>query len=88
MREAGGPSTREVAACFPGCARPTGGRHGLTTDDPVQRFKGAKRRPRQVQWGTSAAKDSIKAGARTAPTLDVVREFVNLLIARRLSRPS
>src|SRR5215212_8463761 len=29
------------------CARPTGGSHGLTIDDATQRFKGAKRRPRQ-----------------------------------------
>jgi hypothetical protein len=26
------------------CARPTGGRHGLTTGDQAQRFKGAMRR--------------------------------------------
>jgi hypothetical protein len=26
------------------CARPTGGSHDLTTDDPAQRFKGAKRK--------------------------------------------
>jgi hypothetical protein len=61
MREAGAPSTEEVVAVS--CARPTGGSHGSTTDDPAQRFKGAKRRPRQVQWGNSAAKGIIKAGA-------------------------
>jgi hypothetical protein len=66
MREAGAPSTEEVVAVS--CARPTGGSHGRTTDDPAQRFKGAKRRPRQVQWGKSAAKGIIEAGARIAPT--------------------
>jgi hypothetical protein len=45
------------------CARPTGGSHGLTTDDPAQRFKSAMRRPRQ--GGSSAANNMgiIKAGA-------------------------
>jgi hypothetical protein len=31
--------------CFPWCARPTEGSHGLTTPDPAQRGEGAKRRP-------------------------------------------
>ncbi len=44
MIDAGGPSTGEVAACFPWCACPTGGGHGLTIDDATQRCKGAKRR--------------------------------------------
>jgi hypothetical protein len=34
----------EQVWCVVWCGRPTGGRHGLTTDDPAQRFKGAKRR--------------------------------------------
>jgi hypothetical protein len=38
--------------------------HGCTTRGPAQRGECAKRRPRQVQWGNSAAEDSIKAGAR------------------------
>src|SRR5215207_9484087 len=40
MRRAWG----ELYLCVVWCERPTGGRHGLTTDDPAQRFKGAKRR--------------------------------------------
>jgi hypothetical protein len=43
MIEAGAPSTSEFQECYPKtCARPTGGSHGRTTDDPAQRFKGAK----------------------------------------------
>jgi hypothetical protein len=36
----------EIVTRFRSCARPTGGGYGLTIDDPAQRFKGAKRRPR------------------------------------------
>ena len=39
---------------FPWYARPTGGSHGLTTDDLAQRFKGAKKRPRQMRWEKEA----------------------------------
>jgi hypothetical protein len=47
MREAGTlPSTEEVVSVS--CARPTGGSHVRTTDDPAQRFKGAKRRLRCI----------------------------------------
>jgi hypothetical protein len=51
MREAGEPSTGGLLACFPWCARPTGGSHVLTTHDPAQRFKDAKRRPRYKTMG-------------------------------------
>jgi hypothetical protein len=64
MREAGAPRTGEVVACFPGCARPTGGSHVLTTHDPAQRFKGAKRKAARMRMGkreNSAAKGIIKA---------------------------
>jgi hypothetical protein len=44
MIEADAPSMGELYLCVVWCGRPTGGRHGLTTDDPAQRFKGAKRR--------------------------------------------
>ena len=65
MIEAGVPSTGELQESMARvCARPTGGNHGLTTDDPAQRFKGAMRRPRATgHRGSSAAKESIKAGA-------------------------
>jgi hypothetical protein len=43
--EADAPSTEEVVSVWC-CARPTGGSHGLTTDDFTQRFKDAMRRPR------------------------------------------
>jgi hypothetical protein len=46
MIEAGEPNTEVVVAVSSvSCARPTGGSHGLTTHDPAQRCKGAKRRP-------------------------------------------
>jgi hypothetical protein len=45
MIDASATSTEEVVSVS--CARPTGGSHGRTTDAPAQRFKGAKRRPRQ-----------------------------------------
>src|SRR5215204_3546654 len=62
MIEADAPSTEEVVPVS--CARPTGGSHVLTTHDPAQRFKGAKRRaaPRKVSQGSGAAKDSVVAG--------------------------
>jgi hypothetical protein len=47
MIEAGAPSTEEVAKnlCLcRGVCPPHRGSHGRTTDDPAQRFKGAKRR--------------------------------------------
>jgi hypothetical protein len=47
MIDAGAPSTSEVRECYPWCARPTGDSHGRTTRGPAQRFKDAKRRPRQ-----------------------------------------
>ena len=51
MIEAGAPSTEGLLACCPRCcARPTEGSHGRITDDPAQRFKDAKRRPRW-KWG-------------------------------------
>jgi hypothetical protein len=56
-----------LAARYIECARPTGDSHICTTDDPAQRFRGAKLRPRQMGWcdkRNSAATDSIKAGAR------------------------
>ena len=36
-----------LLACFPRCARPTGGSHGRITRGPAQRFKEAKRWPRR-----------------------------------------
>src|SRR5215207_1851253 len=60
MIEAGAPSTGCCRYRLAWCARPTGGSHGRTTDDPAQRFKDAKRRPRW-KWGKkSAAKDSVR----------------------------
>jgi hypothetical protein len=50
MIEARAPSTEEVAGVLSGVCPPTGGSHGRTTDDPAQRFKGTKRRPRW-KWG-------------------------------------
>jgi hypothetical protein len=47
-------------ACW--CARPTGGSHGLTTEDPAQRYKGAKRRAAPRRGPQSAAKGIIEAG--------------------------
>jgi hypothetical protein len=67
---------------FVWCARPTGGSHGLITHDPAQRFKGAKRRPRWKRMG-KRGQGQYKGRSPKAPTLDVVREFVNLLIARK-----
>jgi hypothetical protein len=47
MIEAGEPSTSEFQECYPkSCARPTGGSHGRTTDDPAQRFSRAKAKGR------------------------------------------
>src|SRR5919112_948983 len=43
MRETGEPSTwvHELCSChIQCCARPTGGDHGCTTDDPAQRASG------------------------------------------------
>jgi hypothetical protein len=48
MIEAGEPNTEVVVSVS--CARPTGGGHGLTTHDPAQRFKDAKRGPRWESW--------------------------------------
>jgi hypothetical protein len=45
MIDAGAPSTGGLMAYVACCARPTGGGHGLTTDDPAQRFKDAERSP-------------------------------------------
>ena len=62
MIEAGAPNAGELQAFMARvCARPTGGRYGRIPDDPAQRFKGKKRRPR---WGKrkSAVKGIIKAG--------------------------
>jgi hypothetical protein len=61
MIEAGAPSTGGVVAvrC---CARPTEGSHTRSTGELTQGFIGAKRRPRQVRRGPSAAQDSIVAG--------------------------
>jgi hypothetical protein len=42
MIEAGAPSTERLLACFPWCARPTGGSHVRTTHDLAQRFKGVQ----------------------------------------------
>src|SRR5215211_8210380 len=64
MIEADAPSTEEVVCRLAERARPTGGSHGRTTRGPAQRVEGAKRRPRQGGVPKSAAKDSIKAGAR------------------------
>jgi hypothetical protein len=44
MIDAGAPSTGRLLAYVACCARPTGGGHGLTTDDPAQRFEGAELR--------------------------------------------
>jgi hypothetical protein len=66
MIGAGGSSTSGFQECYPkSCARPTGGSHALTTDDPAQRAEGARRRPRRGGWGTqeNAAKGIISAGA-------------------------
>jgi hypothetical protein len=47
------------------CAQRTGGAHGLTTDAPAQRRRGALRRPRCSSGvRNNATRDSIKAGAR------------------------
>jgi hypothetical protein len=63
MIEAGAPSTDELSLNFRGCARPTGGSHGRTTEGPAQRFKVAKAKGRAKEGiQKSAAKDSIKAG--------------------------
>jgi len=43
------------------CARPTGGSHGLTTDAPAQRIKGAKLKAAPDR-SKGAAKGIIKAG--------------------------
>jgi len=50
------------------CARPPGGSHGRITRDSAQHEDGAKGKPRPRGVSKSAAKGSIKAGARTAPT--------------------
>ena len=51
----GAPSTEGLLACFARCARPTGGSHGLTTDDPVQHGEGAKRKAALQEDGGGAA---------------------------------
>jgi hypothetical protein len=63
MKEAGAPSTGE--GCFPSCARPTGGTHVRTTEDPAQRRGGAERRPRPTGH-QGAAKGIIKAELRVS----------------------
>jgi hypothetical protein len=68
MIEADAPSTEEVVSVS--CARPTGGRHGLTTGDYTQRFEGAKLRPRYKTMGKSAAGEegANPMGRRIRPT--------------------
>jgi hypothetical protein len=45
MREAGAPNTRKCEVCCgKRCARPTGGRHGRTTNAPAQRLNGSNLR--------------------------------------------
>ena len=69
MREAGGPSTGEsLGMDCKGCARPTGGSHGRTTDVPAQRFEGKKRRPRPRGVSKSAATSIIKASSLRTDT--------------------
>jgi hypothetical protein len=63
MREADAPSTEEATLAHRVGARPTGGSHGLTTDAPAQRSKGAKLKAARKEEEKSAAKGSIKAGA-------------------------
>jgi hypothetical protein len=53
MIEADAPSTEVVVSVS--CARPTGGSHGLTTDDPVQHGEGAKRKAALQEDGGGAA---------------------------------
>jgi len=62
MIEAGAPSTEEATLAHRVGARPTGDRYVRTTDDPAQRLKDAKQRPRQVRRGPSAAEGRIEAG--------------------------
>ncbi len=54
-RSAVGMSSQEL---YP----PTGGSHDLTTEGPAQRYKGAKRRPREGKNQKSAAKGIVQAG--------------------------
>ena len=61
MIEADAPSTEEVVSVS--CARPTGGSHGLTTDAPAQRIKGAKLKAAPDR-SKGAARGIIKAGAK------------------------
>ena len=64
MREAGAPITRKLLLRFgQECAHPTGGSHGLTTDAPAQRFKGAKLKAAPDR-SKGAARGIIKGGAR------------------------
>jgi hypothetical protein len=72
MREAGAPSTEEVVAVHRDCARPTGGSHVRTTESPVQRGEGAKRRPRCRMGPPSAAEDSIEAGILNLERRDLI----------------
>jgi hypothetical protein len=60
MREADAPSTGEVAMLSGACP-PHRGRHGLTTDAPAQRSKGAKLRAAPDR-SKGAAKGIIEAG--------------------------
>jgi hypothetical protein len=61
MREAGAPSTGCCRYRLAWCARPTGGSHGLTTDAPAQRIKGAKLKAAPAR-SKGAARGIIKAG--------------------------
>jgi hypothetical protein len=61
MIEAGGASKGHLR-CSRMRARPTEGGHVLTTHDPAQRFKGAKRKAALQDDGESAARGSIKGG--------------------------
>jgi hypothetical protein len=63
MIEADAPSTEEVVCTLAERARPTGGSHGLTTDAPAQRIKGAKLKAAPDR-SKGAARGIIKAGAR------------------------
>jgi hypothetical protein len=75
MREAGEPSTEEVATVLSkALCPPHRGRHGLTTDDPAQRFKGAKRRPRQGRVPEMRGQGHYRGRSPKAPARPEVLE--------------
>ena len=72
MIEAGGPSTSEFSGMLSqvaGCARPTGGSHGLTTRGPAQRFKGKAKAAPTTRCEKQRGQGHYKARALQSPSL-------------------